>query len=109
MLNSEATEICVIKRNGKIEEVSFDKILKRIKHIGNENKLSINYVPLAIKVIEQMYDKITTTQLDELTAEQCATMSSNHYDYGILASHILISSLQRTQLKAIKKPLKIIF
>ena len=95
MLSNQATEISVIKRNGELEEVSFDKILKRIKHIGNENNLSVNYVPLAIKVIEQMYDKITTTQLDELTAEQCATMSSNHFDYGVLASHILISSLQK--------------
>jgi len=103
MLNNDATEISVIKRNGIMEEVSFDKILKRIKHIGNENKLSINYVPLAIKVIEQMYDKITTTQLDELTAEQCATMSSNHYDYGILASHILISSLQKNTIESYKE------
>ena len=103
MLSNRATEISVIKRNGKKEEVSFDKILKRIKQIGNENNLSINYVPLAIKVIEQMYDKITTTQLDELTAEQCATMSSNHYDYGILASHILISNLQKNTLHEEKK------
>ena len=100
MVSNEATEINVIKRNGEQEEVSFDKILKRIKHIGNENNLSVNYVPLAIKVIEQMYDKITTTQLDELTAEQCASLSSTHYDYGILASHILISSLQKNTLES---------
>jgi len=45
----------VIKRNGNSEIVSFDKILKRIKNIGSEAKLSINYTSLAMKVIDQLY------------------------------------------------------
>ena len=85
----------VIKRNGRKEDVSFDKILQRIKKIGNEKNLTLNYVPLAIKVIEQMYDCITTSQLDELTADQCASMSSIHPDYSVLACNILISNLHK--------------
>ena len=85
----------VIKRNGRKEDVSFDKILQRIKKIGNEKNLTLNYVPLAIKVIEQMYDCITTSQLDELTADQCASMSSIHPEYSVLACNILISNLHK--------------
>ena len=82
----------VIKRDGESEIVSFDKILRRIKRIGQEANIKINYTQLAMKVIDQLYDKISTTKIDELTAEQCASMSSIHYDYGTLASHITVSN-----------------
>lgn len=52
----------------------------------------INYAHLAMKVIDQLYDKIPTSKIDELTAEQCASMSSIHTDYNILAGRIVISS-----------------
>jgi hypothetical protein len=52
-------EMYVIKRNGNSEIVSFDKILKRIKNIGSEAKLSINYTALAMKVIDQLYNNIS--------------------------------------------------
>ena len=74
-------EMHVIKRNGNSEIVSFDKILKRIKNIGSEAKLSINYTALAMKVIDQLYNGIETSKLDELTAEQCASLSTQHPDY----------------------------
>ncbi len=82
----------VVKRDGVTEIVSFDKILRRIKRIGQEAGIKINYTQLAMKVIDQLYDKISTTKIDELTAEQCASMSSIHYDYGTLASHITVSN-----------------
>jgi ribonucleotide reductase alpha subunit len=87
-----ASEMFVIKRDGESEIVSFDKILRRIKRIGQEAGIKINYTQLAMKVIDQLYDKISTTKIDELTAEQCASMSSIHYDYGTLASHITVSN-----------------
>ena len=87
-----ASEMFVIKRDGESEIVSFDKILRRIKRIGQEANIKINYTQLAMKVIDQLYDKISTTKIDELTAEQCASMSSIHYDYGTLASHITVSN-----------------
>lgn len=85
-------EMYVTKRDGVIEIVSFDKILKRIKRIGQEANVKINYTTLTMKIIDQLYNKISTTKIDELTAEQCAAMSSTHPDYGTLASHITISN-----------------
>lgn len=90
-----SNEMYVVKRNGSIEELSFDKILNRIKKLGIEADIHINYQSLVIKVIEQLYNKITTTKIDELAAEQCATMSTTHPDYAVLAGRILISNHQK--------------
>ena len=92
--NSEK-EMHVIKRNGAKETVSFDKILTRVKLLGLEHKLTINYTNLVIKVIDQLYDGISTSQIDELTAEQSASMSTIHPDYGDLASALVISNLHK--------------
>lgn len=90
---SEKYEDCVIKRNGNREPVSFDKILKRIKTLGQEkNRLHVNYTSLCQKIIDQLYDDITTQEIDELTAQQCASLATTHPDYGVLASRILISN-----------------
>jgi len=89
-------DMYVIKRNGKREAISFDKILKRIKSLGKHFNLQhIIFAQLAIKVIDQLYDNIQTTKIDELTAEQCASMSSIHPDYTKLASAIVISNLHK--------------
>ena len=86
----------VIKRNGKKEAISFDKILKRIKSLGKTfNLQNILYAQLAMKVIDQLYDNIQTSKIDELTAEQCASMSSLHLDYGKLASAVVVSNLHK--------------
>jgi ribonucleoside-diphosphate reductase alpha subunit len=105
---SEKYEDCVIKRNGNKEPVSFDKILKRIKTIGQEkSKLHVNYTSLCQKIIDQLYDDITTQEIDELTAQQCASMATTHPDYGTLASRILISNhhkmVDANYLQAIEK------
>lgn len=89
---SDANEMYVLKRSGTREIVSFDKILRRIKTIGQEVGVKINYTNLVIKVIDQLYDNISTTKLDELSAEQCAVMASIHTDYNILAGRITISN-----------------
>ena len=85
-------DMYVTKRNGKIEVVSFDKIQRRIKTIGNEHHLKLNYAALAMKVIDQLYNKISTTKIDELSAEQCASMASIHPDYNLLAGYIIVSN-----------------
>ena len=87
-------EMQVVKRNGNYENVSFDKILNRVKKLGNETtpKLSINYSQLVMKVIDQLYPNISTTKIDELTAEQCASLCTKHLDYGNLASRVIISN-----------------
>ena len=85
------TEDSVTKRNGKTENISFDKILKRLKALG-KNELNVNYTGLVQKVIDRLYDKISTSLIDELTAQQCASLATTHPDYGTLASRILISN-----------------
>ena len=103
-------EMRIVKRDGSIEVVSFDKILRRIKNIGSGgpvgsggtvgtngtlDPIKINYTQLTMKIIDQLYDKISTTKIDELTADQCASMSSIHYDYGTLASRIIVSNCHK--------------
>ena len=88
-------EMRVIKRNGELEDLSFDKILNRIKVLGLEAGIHINYQSLVIKVIDQLFDKIPTSKIDELTAEQCAVMTTNHPDYATLAGRIVISNHQK--------------
>jgi len=89
------TEMRVLKRNGTLEDIAFDKILNRVKKIGVEANININYSSLVIKVIDQLYDKIPTTKIDELTAEQCASLSTKSPEYGILAGRIVISNHQK--------------
>ena len=88
-------EMYVTKRNGTKEKVSFDKILNRIKTIGQPKELNVNYTALVMKIIDQIFDGIQTEQIDEVLAQQCASMCSIHYDYYILASRLLVSNHQK--------------
>jgi ribonucleotide reductase alpha subunit len=85
-------EMCVQKRDGTIEPMLFDKILNRIKKQGKEVNIEINYSSLTIKVIDQLFDGISTSKIDELTCEQCASLSTIHPDYSTLASRIFVSN-----------------
>jgi len=91
-------EMYVTKRSGEREIVSFDKILQRIKKLGQEASIKINYTTLVMKVIDQLYDGISTTKIDELSAEQCASMASIHPDYNILAGRIVVSNHRKNTL-----------
>tara|TARA_Y100000591_G_scaffold276560_1_gene253803 strand:- start:1755 stop:4538 length:2784 start_codon:yes stop_codon:yes gene_type:complete len=95
MSSSELKEMRVIKRNGNKEVVSFDKILNRVKILGKEHNLKINYTSLVIKVIDQLHDSISTSKIDELTAEQAASLATTHPDYGKLASALVVSNLHK--------------
>ena len=86
------SQMHVKKRDGSFQEVKFDKILARVKKMGIQAGVSINFSALVIKIIDQIYDCIPTTKIDELTAEQCATQSSQNPDYGTLASYIIMSN-----------------
>ena len=95
MTTENDSDMRVTKRNGQLEIISFDKILTRIRKLGNEAKIQINYSSLVMKVIDQLYDKIPTTKIDELSADQCAFLSTQHPDYGTLAARIIISNHQK--------------
>ena len=91
----ENNDMRVTKRNGQLEEIAFDKILTRIKKLGQEASIQINYQQLVMKVIDQLYDTIPTTKIDELAAEQCASLSTLNPDYGTLAGRIVVSNHQK--------------
>lgn len=88
-------EMNVRKRNGEIVAISFDKILHRIKTIGQLHNIHINYSSMAIRIIDQLYDGIETSKIDELTAQQCASQTTQHIDYGRMASVLCVSNLHR--------------
>jgi ribonucleoside-diphosphate reductase alpha chain len=80
----------VLKRNGDIESVSFDKVLQRIRRAARG--LSVNPDGLSQQVLSQIYDGVKTTELDDLTAQLAASLSTNHPDWGTLAARIAISN-----------------
>ena len=102
-------EMHVKKRNGNLEVVSFDKILTRLKTLGSLSNISINYTTLVIKIIDQLYNGIETALIDELTAQQAATMSTIHPDYGILASYLVISNLHKKTDTSFTKSMNMIY
>ena len=82
----------VKKRDGSFEDVSFDKVLNRLKYLINEFNLEIDAVLVAQKVCAQIYDGVKTSDLDEFAAELCISLITEHPDYGFLASSIIISN-----------------
>lgn len=108
MEDTSDQQLRVIKRNGHYEEVSFDKILKRVRKLGNEcaPALKINYGQLVMKVIDQLYPNIKTHVIDEITAEQCTSLSTKHLDYGYLASRITVSNNHKNTLPSFYDAMK---
>ena len=82
----------VLKRNGEREEVSFDKVIRRIRNLSEGLDSSINPVFVAQKVCSQIYDGVKTEDLDELAAQICISLETQHLDYGKLAAKIIISN-----------------
>jgi len=100
----------VIKRSGKREGVSFDKITARIKKLcyGLDHNF-VNHLAITKKVIQGLYDGVTTSELDNLAAETAATMATDHPDYSILAARIAISNLQKSTDKSFSKTMTTLF
>ena len=80
----------VVKRNGQFEDISFDKVLQRIRRAARG--LSINPDGLAQQVLSQIYDGVKTTELDELTARLAASLTTTHPDWSSLAGSIAVSN-----------------
>ena len=97
----------VVKRSGKKESVSFDKITARIKKLcyGLDSNY-VDYIEIAKKVIQGLYDGVTTTELDNLAAETAASMATTHPDYAMLASRIAISNLHKNTDKSFSRTMK---
>ena len=82
----------VIKRDGRREAVKFDKITARVKKLCYGLDPMVEATQMTLKVIEGIYDGVTTSELDNLAAEVAATLTVKHPDYALLASRIAVSS-----------------
>ncbi len=86
----------VVKRSGRKEEVSFDKITARLRKLTyNLDTNYVNLIEVSKKVIMGLYDGVTTVELDNLAAETAATMATIHPDYALLAARIAVSNLHK--------------
>ena len=90
----------VIKRNGIHQDVSFDKITARIKKLCYDLNPLVDPVRVAMRVIEGLYDGVTTSELDNLASEIAATMTTSHPDYAQLAARISVSNLHQNTKKS---------
>jgi len=90
----------VVKRDGHKEPVMFDKITDRIKKLCYGLNDRVDAVKVAMRVIEGLYDGVTTSELDNLAAETAASMTISHPDYAQLAARIAISNLHKNTNKS---------
>jgi ribonucleoside-diphosphate reductase alpha chain len=90
----------VIKRDGHKESVKFDKITARVTKMCYGLNPIVDPVKIAMKVIEGVYDGVTTSELDNLAAEIAATNATAHPDYALLASRIAVSNLHKNTKKS---------
>lgn len=90
----------VIKRDGRKEPVMFDKITARIRKLCYGLNDLVDPVKVAMRVIEGLYDGVTTSELDNLAAEIAATMTVTHPDYAKLAARISVSNLHKNTKKS---------
>src|SRR5580698_4950694 len=100
----------VIKRDSKRESVKFDKITARIEKLcyGLDRRF-VNSIDVAKKVIEGLYDGVTTTELDNLAAETSAALTVKHPDYALLASRIAVSNLHKNTTKSFSKTMQLLY
>ena len=100
----------VVKRDGRKEVVKFDKITARIQKLCyGLDPLHVHPVQIAMKVIEGVYDNVTTSQLDNLAAETAAMLTTKHPDYAQLASRIAVSNLHKNTNKSFSKTMELLY
>jgi ribonucleoside-diphosphate reductase alpha chain len=95
----------VLKRDGRRESVKFDKITARIEKLCYGFKL-VDPIDVAKKVIEGLFDGVTTSELDNLAAETAASLTTKHPDYALLASRIAVSNLHKNTTKSFSETMK---
>ncbi|MCL7986637.1 ribonucleoside-diphosphate reductase subunit alpha [Sphingobacterium sp. lm-10] len=100
----------VIKRNGKQEAVHFDKITARIhKLIYGLSIAEKDVIEISKKVIQGIYNDVTTTELDNLAAETAAAYTTIHPDFAVLAARIAVSNLHKNTLKSFSKTARLLY
>lgn len=96
----------VIKRDGRKEAVKFDKITARIQKLCYGFNELVDPTTVAMKVIEGIYEGVTTSELDSLAAEVAASMTTRHPDYAQLAARIAVSNLHKNTMKSFSETMK---
>ncbi len=96
----------VVKRDGRKEPVMFDKITARVRKLCYGLNDLVDPVKVAMRVIEGLYDGVTTSELDNLAAEIAATMTTTHPDYAKLAARISVSNLHKNTKKSFSETMK---
>jgi len=100
----------VVKRNGKTESVKFDKITARIQKLCyGLNPDHVNSLTVAQKVIQGVFDGVTTSELDNLAAETAASLTVQHPDYALLASRIAVSNLHKNTSKSFTETMRSLY
>ena len=90
----------VVKRDGHKEPIMFDKITSRVRKLCYTLNELVDPVKVSMRVIEGLYDGVTTSELDNLAAEIAATMTTTHPDYAKLAARISVSNLHKNTKKS---------
>ena len=99
----------VVKRDGRRESVKFDKITARIEKLCyGLNPALVDPVDVAKKVIEGLFDGVTTSELDNLAAETAASLTTKHPDYALLASRIAVSNLHKNTIKSFSETMRLL-
>lgn len=100
----------VIKRDGTRESVKFDKITGRIQKLSyGLEPTHVDPIQVAKKVIDGVYDGVTTVELDNLAAETAASLTVRHPDYALLASRIAVSNLHKNTIKSFSKTIDALY
>lgn len=99
----------VLKRNDKREPLSYDKILERVNKFVVKYHLQIQGSGLVMKIMDQLHDDIRTSKIDELMAEQCASMGTTHYDYTKLAGYISVSNHHKQTKRTLLECVQILY
>jgi len=100
----------VIKRDGNRESVKFDKITARIQKLCyGLDPTHVTPISVAMKVIEGIYEGVSTSQLDNLAAETAASLTTRHPDYALLASRIAVSNLHKNTNKSFSKTMEALY
>ena len=100
----------VVKRSGKLEDVSFDKITARVKKLCyGLNQDYIDPIEIAKKVVQGIYDGVSTSDLDNLAAETAASMAAIHPEYALLAARIAVSNLHKNTNKSFFKTMEALY
>ncbi len=96
----------VVKRDGRKELIMFDKITARVRKLCYGLNALVDPLKVAMRVIEGLYDGVTTSELDNLAAEIAATMTTTHPDYAKLAARISVSNLHKNTKKSFSETMK---